>query len=93
LRRKNAAQDNASLYEKTTERRFSVALLARQRTVQKMREAQGVYRLNAAELAQLHDQGVADPVINYMQQTYFEAVRREQSVADWNDWVMWGDHF
>jgi hypothetical protein len=61
--------------------------------VQKMWEAQGVYRLNAAELAQLHDRGVADPVINYMQQTYVEAVRREQSVADWNDWVMRGDPF
>ena len=35
----------------------------------------------------------ADPVINYMQQTYLEAVRREQSLADWNDWAMWGDHF
>jgi hypothetical protein len=61
--------------------------------IQKMREAKGVYRLNAAELAQLHDRGVADPVINHMQQTYLEAVRREQSVADWNDWAMWGDHF
>src|SRR4030095_12394291 len=26
----------------------------------------------------------ADPVINYMQQTYLEAVRREQNLADWN---------
>jgi hypothetical protein len=61
--------------------------------VKKMREAKSVYRLNAAELAKLHDRGVADPIINYMQQTYLEAVRREQNVADWNDWAMWGDHF
>ena len=45
------------------------------------------------QLARLHDQGVADPVINYMQQTYLEAVRREQNLADWNTREMWGDHF
>ena len=61
--------------------------------IQRMRDTQTVYRLDAAELAQLHDRGVADPVINYMQQTYLEAVRREQSRADWDNWAMWGDHF
>ena len=61
--------------------------------VTKMRDANTVYRLTAAELAYLHDQGVADPVINYMQQTYLEAVRREQNLADWNTNEMWGDHF
>src|SRR5437016_3809157 len=44
------------------------------------------------QLARLHDQGVADPVINYMQQTYLEAVRWEQNLADWNTREMWGDH-
>ena len=61
--------------------------------IEKMREAKSVYRLDAAELARLHERGVADPIINYMQRTYLEAVRREQSLADWNDWAMWGDHF
>ena len=61
--------------------------------IERMREATTVYRLNAAELAQLHDRGVADPVINYMQQTYLEAVRREQRRADWYDWRMRGDYF
>ena len=61
--------------------------------IEKMREAKSVYRLNAAELARLHDRGVADPIINYMRQTYLEAVRREQSLADWNNWAMWRDHF
>ena len=46
-----------------------------------------------AQLARLHDHGVADAVINYMQQTYLEAARREQSLADWSDWATWGDHF
>jgi hypothetical protein len=43
-----------------------------------------------AQLARLHDQGVADPVINHMQQTCLEAVRREQNLADWNTREMWG---
>ena len=60
--------------------------------IHKMRAAKSVYRLDAAELAQLHDRGVPDPIINYMQQTYLDAVRREQSRADWNDWAMWGDY-
>src|ERR1043166_191083 len=61
--------------------------------VEKMRESKGVYRLNAAELSELHDRGIADPVINYMQQTYLESARREQSLADCNDRATWGDHF
>jgi hypothetical protein len=43
-----------------------------------------------AQLARLHDQGVADAVINYMQQTYLEAVRREQNLAGWNSREMRG---
>ena len=61
--------------------------------IEKMREAKSVYRLDAAELVQLHNRGVADPIINYMQRTYLEAVRREQNLADWNSREMWGDHF
>lgn len=61
--------------------------------IKRMRESKAVYRLNAAELAQLHDRGVADPVLNYMQETYLAAVRQEQSRADGNDWATWGDHF
>jgi hypothetical protein len=58
--------------------------------VKKMRDSKTVYRLTAAQLARLHDQGVADPVINHMQQTCLEAVRREQNLADWNTREMWG---
>jgi len=43
-----------------------------------------------AQLARLHDQVVADVVINYMHQTYLEAVRREQNLADWNTREMRG---
>jgi hypothetical protein len=42
--------------------------------VETMRESGTVYRLTAPQMAQLHDQGVADPVIDHMQQTYLNAV-------------------
>ena len=61
--------------------------------VNKMRDSRAVYRLNAAQLAKLHDQGVADVVLNYMQETYLNAVRREQDLADWSTREMWRDHF
>ena len=61
--------------------------------VKKMGDSKTVYRLSASQLAQLHDQGVDDQVINYMQQSYLDAVRREQDLADWNEWEMWGGHF
>jgi hypothetical protein len=59
--------------------------------INRMRETKAVYRLSATGLVQLHDQGVADPVLNYMQETYLGAVRREQVQADWGE--MWRDHF
>jgi len=58
--------------------------------VAKMRDSEGVYRFTAAQLAELHDLGIADPVLDYMQQTYIEAERREQSRDDWSEWDMWG---
>jgi hypothetical protein len=61
--------------------------------VKKMRDSRAVYRLNAAQLAKLHDEGVADLVLNHMQETYLNAVRREQDLADWSTREMWRDHF
>ena len=53
----------------------------------KMRESGTVYRLSASQLAHLHDEGVADAVVDYMQQTYLEAVRRDQALEDWVHWT------
>jgi hypothetical protein len=58
--------------------------------IQRMHNAKTVYRLDATELARLHDVGVADPVINYMQQTYLEAIRREQTRIDANELARFG---
>jgi hypothetical protein len=41
--------------------------------------------MKAPQLAQLHDQGIADPVLIYMQESYLNAVRREQDEADWSN--------
>ena len=61
--------------------------------VKKMRDSETVYRFTAAQLAELHDLGIADPVLDYMQRTYIEAERRDQSRDDWGAWNMWGDRF
>jgi len=57
--------------------------------VKKMRDSETVYRFTAAQLAELHDLGVTDQVLDYMQQTYIEAERRDQSRDDWGAWNMW----
>ena len=73
--------------------RMSEENVAAETIVKKMRDSRTVYRFSAAQLARLHDQGVQDGVINYMQQTYLDAVRREEDLANWYDWGMWGEHF
>jgi hypothetical protein len=58
--------------------------------IERMRDSDAVYRFSAAQLGELHDMGIPDPVLNYMQQTYIDAERRTQSIADWSEWDMWG---
>jgi hypothetical protein len=55
--------------------------------IERMGKSGTTYRLSAAQLANLRQEGVPDPVINYMQRTYIEAVRREQSLEDWDHWT------
>ena len=52
-----------------------------------------VYRLKASQLAELQKKGVPAGVINHMQQTYIDAVRRDQRAADWNHWVLDDDGY
>ena len=54
----------------------------------KMRESGTIYRLSASQLAHLHDEGVPDAVVDYMQETYLEAVRRHQALEDWAHWTL-----
>jgi hypothetical protein len=57
-----------------------------QAIIKKMKESGTVYRLKADQLADLEQKGVPGPVINYMQDTYLNAVRRNQQFEDWNYW-------
>lgn len=43
--------------------------------IERIRASGAVYRLSAAELVKLHDQGVSDAVLNAMQNTQIEAAR------------------
>jgi len=43
--------------------------------IARLQASRAVYALPASELAKLREQGVPDRVIDYMQQTYVEAVR------------------
>src|SRR5262245_36955948 len=61
--------------------------------VSKMRDSATVYRLSAAQLAELHDEGIADQVLDYMQQTYIEAERNQQGREDWREWDGWESGF
>jgi hypothetical protein len=61
--------------------------------IQKMRDSGTVYRLQASQLAQLKEQGVPDAVLDYMQQTYLDAARQDQSREDFNSSAMAGDGF
>jgi hypothetical protein len=61
--------------------------------VKKMRDSESVYPLTAAQLAELHDMGVADRVLNYMQQTYIDAQRQQQNLDDRDSGYMWGPGF
>jgi hypothetical protein len=54
-----------------------------------MQDSGTVYRLSASQLADLKQRGVSDPVINYMQQTYLNAVRENQARRDLAYWY-WG---
>jgi hypothetical protein len=55
--------------------------------VRKMRDSNSVYPLTATQLTELHDMGVADRVLNYMQQTYIDEQRQEQNALDWGDGI------
>lgn len=54
--------------------------------IDRMRAAGTVYRLKASQLVRLRRDGVSNRVLNYMQNTYLNAVRERQSLRDWNNW-------
>lgn len=58
---------------------MSVAKVPPDVIIQRMRNSGAVYPLSASTFAKLHADGVDDSVLNYMQVTYLEEVRREEA--------------
>ena len=49
--------------------------------------------LTASHLVGLHEEGVPNVVLDYMQETYLAAVRRDQALEDWRHWAWAGDGY
>lgn len=60
--------------------------------IAKMKASRTVYRLKATRLARLEKEGVPGKVIDYMQKTYIEAVRRNTRFRDQQYWSMEDDY-
>ncbi|HEY6863596.1 MAG TPA: hypothetical protein VI319_06810 [Burkholderiales bacterium] len=48
--------------------------------IRRMQESGAVYPLSASQLARLREQGVPDEVIDYMNRTYLDEVRRREAM-------------
>ncbi|GAB3264710.1 hypothetical protein [Chitinimonas naiadis] len=49
-----------------------------------MRESRSTYRLTASDILRLHKDGLPEPVLDYMQQTQLDDVRKEERLNDWD---------
>ncbi|HEY9104345.1 hypothetical protein [Chitinimonas sp.] len=49
-----------------------------------MRESRSTYRLTASDIVRLNKEGLPEPVLDYMQQTQLDDVRREERLNDWD---------
>lgn len=72
---------------------MSKAGVAVETLLQKMRDSETTYRLTASQLVDLHEEGVPNAVLDYMQETYLAAVRRDQALEDWRNWTWAGDGY
>lgn len=52
--------------------------------IEEMRAAGTVYRLSGSQLAKLREQGVADEVLDYMQDTYLEEAERRARLSSYD---------
>ena len=61
--------------------------------ISKIKASGTVYRLKASQLAELQTKGVPAVVIDYMQQTYVDAVKRDAEYENWRHWTMCDDYW
>ena len=58
-----------------------------QEIIDQIRQSRTVYKLDGNQYANLRQIGVSDSVINYMQETYTDAVEgRQDRDEDWESW-------
>lgn len=72
---------------------MSKASMPSDEIIAKIRASGTIYRLDASQLADLRDQGVPNPVIDYMRQTYLNAIRRDQALEDQSRWTLEADQY
>lgn len=61
--------------------------------IDQIRSSGTVYALTASQLADLRQQGVHDPVINYMEQAHLQSVRKHQRLSDQRYWNTGNDGY
>lgn len=64
--------------------------VAPEEIIRRMREARAVYRLSASQLAEISNRGVADQVIDYMQQTLINAERYDEYLNTRDQYLWYG---
>lgn len=67
--------------------------VADEEIIQQMKASGTVYRLQASQFAELKNNGVPDAVLNYMQQTYLDAVKRDAAYREWSYWHQSGEYW
>jgi len=60
--------------------------------IRELQKTRAVYALTGSQIARLHDQGVADPVLDYLQDVYTESVRRDTRLH-YENTFFWPDCF
>lgn len=63
--------------------------VAPEEIVRRLQASRAVYALSGSKLAALHEAGVPDLVLDYLQQSYIDAVRYREWMRA-NDWYWWG---
>lgn len=61
--------------------------------IRKMKASGTIYRLKASQLAELSREGVPPAVLDYMQQTYLNAVRVDATYEAWQLWTPYAGYW
>ena len=60
--------------------------------IRELQETRAVYPLTGSQIARLHDQGVPDTVLDYLQNAYAEHIRWDARQR-YDNWFLWHDCF